>query len=44
MDSILNVNAQIKYIEFLLHAFDEYPEETTLKNFEKSLKKNSKQT
>ena len=39
MNQILLINAHIKYVEYLLHVFDTYPKETTLKtireNFEK---------
>lgn len=30
MNSILPINAHIKYVEFILHAFDNYPDTTTL--------------
>ena len=31
METILAINAHLKYVEYLLHVFDTYPDETTLK-------------
>ena len=31
METILAINAHLKYVEFLLHVFDTYPDTTTLK-------------
>lgn len=31
METILEINAHLKYVEYLLHVFDTYPDVTTLK-------------
>lgn len=31
METILAINAHLKYVEYLLHVFDTYPDATTLK-------------
>lgn len=39
METILAINAHLKYVEFLLHAFDTYPEETTLRTIREDFEK-----
>ena len=38
MEKILGINAHIKYVEYLLHVFDTYPEETSLKTIREEFK------
>ena len=39
METILAINAHLKYVEFLLHVFDAYPEGTTLKTIRNDFEK-----
>lgn len=39
MKTILAINAHLKYVEYLLHVFDTYSDETTLKTIREDFKK-----
>ena len=39
METILAINAHLKYVEYLLHVFDTAPEETTLKEIREEFEK-----
>lgn len=39
MEKILAINAHLKYVEYLLHMFDTYSDETTLKTIRKDFEK-----
>jgi hypothetical protein len=39
METILAINAHLKYVEFLLHVFDTYSDETTLKTIREKFEK-----
>ena len=39
METILAINAHLKYVEFLLHIFDSYPNATTLKTIREEFEK-----
>lgn len=39
METILAINAHIKYVEYLLHVFDTYPDATTLKTIRDEFEK-----
>jgi hypothetical protein len=39
METILAINAHLKYVEYLLHVFDTYPDGTTLKTIREEFKK-----
>jgi hypothetical protein len=39
MERILSINAHLKYVEYLLHVFDTYPDTTTLKAIREEFEK-----
>lgn len=39
METILSINAHLKYVEYLLHVFDTYPDATTLKTIREEFEK-----
>lgn len=39
METILAINSHLKYVEYLLNVFDNYPEEATLKTIREEFKK-----
>ena len=39
METILAINAHLKYVEYLLHVFDTYPDATTLKTIREEFEK-----
>ena len=39
MKTILAINAHLKYVEYLLHVFDTYSDETTLKTIREDFEK-----
>ncbi len=39
MKTILSINAHLKYVEYLLHVFDTYPDGTTLKTIREEFEK-----
>jgi len=39
METILSINAHLKYVEYLLHVFDTYPDGTTLKTIREEFEK-----
>ncbi|MBI5891399.1 MAG: hypothetical protein HZB47_12120 [Nitrosomonadales bacterium] len=39
METILAINAHLKYVEYMLHVFDTYPDETTLKAIREDFQK-----